>query len=168
MNPANPAPLLVDTDAQARFRAQCDLLPGTGVWPARGQQKSGDDFLTDVFGAARASQLRSRADLVRYFSFSGAPVGLVFTISRSLGLGSVLDYGMFLQNIALAADARGLQACVQAGWKGLADKVLPHLQVPGDMLLLCGMALGFSDTPQAPVEPPGDAAAVENFTIWHD
>ena len=161
--------LLIDAAAQSRFRSQCDLQPGTGTWPARGQLEAGEDFLSDVFAAAcgKPPQAKAQAELARYFRFFDAPVGLMFTVSRSLGLGSVLDYGMFLQNIRLAARARGLQTCVQGGWKGLADKVLPHLDAPEDMLLLGGMALGYGDNTQPPVELPGDLLAVDSFTTWH-
>ena len=44
----------------------------------------------------------------RNFRFFDAPVGLIFTIDRDLELGSWLDYGMFLQNVMLAARIRGL------------------------------------------------------------
>ena len=32
-----------------------------------------------------------------------APVGLMFTVDRELKIGSWLDYGMFIQNVMLAA-----------------------------------------------------------------
>ena len=95
-------------------------------------------------------------------------MGLVFTISQFLGVGSVLDYGMFLQNIALAAQARGLASFVQRGWKGLAGTLLPQLNAPPDMLLLCGMALGYRHAGQALEAQAGAVLAVESFTTWHN
>jgi hypothetical protein len=47
----------------------------------------------------------------RNYAFFDAPVGLIFTIDRVMEQGSWLDYGMFLQNIMLAAKARGLDTC---------------------------------------------------------
>jgi nitroreductase len=47
------------------------------------------------------------------YTFFGAPVGLIVTIDRRLEVGSWLDLGMFLQNVLLAAAARGLQSCPQ-------------------------------------------------------
>jgi nitroreductase len=104
----------------------------------------------------------------RYFRFFDAPVGLLFTLSRKLGLGSELDYGMFMQTLALAARARGLRTCLQTGWKDLADTVLPLLDAPEDAALLCGMALGYDDPSQPPVEAPEEVPAVETFIIWHN
>jgi hypothetical protein len=38
-----------------------------------------------------------------------------------------VDYGMFLQNIMVAARARGLHTCPQAAWNGFAKIILPHI-----------------------------------------
>ena len=57
-----------------------------------------------------------RAQHRRNFQFFDAPVGMVFTIHRGLATGSWLDYGMFLENIMIAARARGLDTCAQAAW----------------------------------------------------
>lgn len=43
----------------------------------------------------------------RNFQFFDAPVGLVFTVDRVLERGSLIDYGMFLQNIMVLARAHG-------------------------------------------------------------
>ncbi|MGY4430546.1 hypothetical protein ACVWWO_003023 [Bradyrhizobium sp. F1.13.1] len=47
------------------------------------------------------------------YGFFGAPVGLIVTIDRRLQVGSWLDLGMFVQNVMIAAGARGLQSCPQ-------------------------------------------------------
>ena len=88
-------------------------------------------------------------------------------IDKSLGLGSVLDYGMFLQNIVVAAQARGLCAEVQTGWRGLADTVMPILQAGDSKLLLAAVALGFAAS--APSGEPAQAIRVpaDSFTTWH-
>jgi nitroreductase len=72
---------------------------------------------------------------------------------------------MFLQTVVMAAQARGLQAVVQPGWRGLADAVAPVLQAPQDMQLLAGIALGFAPAPAS----AGAVAPVpaESFTTWH-
>ena len=54
-----------------------------------------------------------RAGRPRKCGFFGAPVGLIITIDRRLQVGSWLDLGMFIQNVMIAAGARGLQACPQ-------------------------------------------------------
>ncbi len=159
-------PGLVATAAgRTAFREQFDRHPGTAEWPGPGSQRTGDKYLCEAIAAADTDA--AHADLQTYFRFCDAPAGLMFTISRDLGFGSLLDYGMFLQTIALAARARGLHTRVQAGWKGLSDMVLPRLGAPDDALLVCGMALGYAHMSQASAAPRVDAPPVASFTTWH-
>ncbi len=83
------------------------------------------------------------------YSFFGAPVGMIFTIDRDMGRGSLVDCGMFLQNIMVAARGRGLDTCPQAALINYPDIVRAHLGIPGSELIVCGMALGHAD-PAAP------------------
>jgi nitroreductase len=66
--------------------------------------------------------------------------GLMFTLDRVMGRGSLVDYGMFLQSIMVAARARGLHTCPQAAWNGFAQIILPHIGAGPDEMLVCGMA----------------------------
>lgn len=79
------------------------------------------------------------------YRFFGAPVGLFFYVHRKLELGSWLDYGMFIQNVMLAARGRGLHTCPQVAWTRMNAAVRPHLGVPDDHALVCGMSLGYAD-----------------------
>ena len=157
--------LVATQPGRAAFWEQFNRHPGTAEWPGQGPQTTGDRYLSAAMAAADAAT--TQAELEPYFRFFDAPVGLMFTISRDLGFGSLLDYGMFLQNIALAARARGLHTRVQTGWKGLSDMVLPRLSAPVDALLVCGMALGYADASQAPTATPVDAPPAASFTTWH-
>ena len=64
-----------------------------------------------LYGASRhrpgAMSTSMRAQHDRNFVFFDAPVGMIFTIDRRLNQGSWIDYGMFLQNIMIAARAQG-------------------------------------------------------------
>ena len=159
--------LLGDAACQTGFWRQFNLQPGTGGWSWAGEEPAQQAPLSRAIGAPVAARAQAQAELLRYFRFFDAPVGLMFTIHRSLDLGSVLDYGMFLQNITLAARARGLHSCLQTGWRGLADKVLPILGAGEDMLVLGGMALGYADSSQAPVQGPSRRPPAGSFTTWH-
>ena len=159
--------LVTDANDQAAFWERFNRRPGTHNWPEEGPQQAGDECLSAAMLAIPHDRVRAQADLEHYFRFFDAPVGLLFTISRSLGSGSLVDYGMFLQSLTLAARARGLCTRVQAGWKGLADIVLARLDAAEDKLLVCGMALGYGDATQAPVNPPIDLPPAASFTTWH-
>jgi nitroreductase len=81
----------------------------------------------------------------RNFRFFDAPVGLIFTIDRVLEQGSWLDYGMFLQNVMVAARARGLDTCPQAAFIHYHKIIGEHLQLPDNEAVVCGMSLGWAD-----------------------
>jgi nitroreductase len=52
---------------------------------------------------------------------------------------------MFLQNIMVAARARGLDTCPQAAFTQFHRIVAEQLSLPSNEMLVCGMALGFAD-----------------------
>ena len=72
-------------------------------------------------------------------------MGLIFTIDRVMEQGSWLDYGMFLQNIMVAARARGLDTCPQAAFTQFHRVIADTLGLPEGEQLVCGMALGYAD-----------------------
>jgi nitroreductase len=103
----------------------------------------------DLYGALGigkrdVDQMRAQHD--RNFVFFDAPVGMIFTIDRRLNQGSWIDYGMFLQNIMVAARARGLHTCPQAAFAPYHNQIRPVLDIPPEEIVVCGMALGYEDT----------------------
>lgn len=98
-----------------------------------------------LLGLARENKQGMHAQHGRNYAFFDAPVGLIFTIDRVMEQGSWLDYGMFLQNIMLAAKARGLDTCPQAAFTQYHKLIREQLQFPENEMLVCGMALGYAD-----------------------
>jgi nitroreductase len=105
--------------------------------------------LYGTLGIARGEAAKMRAQHRRNFQFFDAPVGMIFTIHRRLATGSWLDYGMFLENIMIAARGRGLDTCAQAAWTHYHKVIRPVLGLAEEEVVVCGMALGFAD-PDAP------------------
>jgi nitroreductase len=73
----------------------------------------------------------------------------MFTIDRRLEQGSWLDYGMFIQNVMIAARARGLDTCPQVSFAPYHRIVADVVSMPANEMLVCGMSLGYAD-PDAP------------------
>ena len=101
--------------------------------------------LYGLLGIAKGDKPRMHAQHGRNYVFFDAPVGLMFTIDRVMQQGSWLDYGMFLQNITVAARARGLDTCQQAAFTQFHRIILPRLGAGDDEMLVCGMSLGIAD-----------------------
>ncbi len=101
--------------------------------------------LYSLLGLTRDDKAGMAAQHGRNFAFFGAPVGMIFTIDRIMEQGSWLDYGMFLQNIMVAARARGLDTCPQAAFTQYHRIIATELGLPASEMVVCGMALGWAD-----------------------
>lgn len=101
--------------------------------------------LYSLLGLTRENKAGMAAQHARNYAFFDAPVGLIFTIDRVMEQGSWLDYGMFLQNIMVAARARGLDTCPQAAFTQYHRIIAQQLALPEQEMVVCGMALGWAD-----------------------
>lgn len=98
-----------------------------------------------LLGLTRENKKGMHAQHGRNYKFFDAPVGMIFTIDRIMEQGSWLDYGMFLQNIMVAARGRGLDTCPQAAFTRFHRIIGQVLQLPSNEMVVCGMSLGFAD-----------------------
>lgn len=98
-----------------------------------------------LLGLSRENKPGMHAQHGRNYRFFDAPVGMIFTIDRILERGSWLDYGMFLQNIMIAARGRGLDTCPQAAFTQFPKIIAKALELPENEMVVCGMSLGFAD-----------------------
>jgi len=98
-----------------------------------------------LLGLTRDNKTGMAAQHGRNYRFFDAPVGMIFTIDRVMEQGSWLDYGMFLQNIMVAARGRGLDTCPQAAFTQFHRIISDELGLPENEMIVCGMALGFAD-----------------------
>lgn len=81
----------------------------------------------------------------RNYSFFDAPVGLLFTVNRVMQQGSLLDLGMFMQNIMVAARAHGLDTCPQAAFMKYHKIIAAELDISPKEMFVVGMSLGYAD-----------------------
>lgn len=101
--------------------------------------------LYGLLGIGREDKDKMHAQHGRNYTFFDAPVGIIFTIDRILEQGSWLDFGMFLQNVMVAARARGLDTCPQAAFTQFHRVIERELQLSADEMVVCGMSLGLAD-----------------------
>ena len=124
--------------------------------------------LYGVLGIGRREVDKMRAQHDRNFIFFDAPVGMIFTIDRRLNKGSWIDYGMFLQNIMIAARARGLHTCPQAAFAPYHRQIRPILGIAEEEIVVCGMALGHEDTSKPESTFRTDRAPLEEWVTFRD
>jgi nitroreductase len=131
------------------------------------RRKVGFD-LYQLHGVAKGDRAASWAIAGRNFEFFGAPVGLIFTIDKSLQQGSWLDYGIFLQSLMLAAADVGLDTCAQAAWRHYHDIIRPLCGIPGNEIVVCGMSLGYGDMEAPANKLVTEREPVEGFARFID
>ncbi len=108
------------------------------------RRKVGFD-LYSALGVSKDDMAGRQRQFQENYRFFGAPVGLLVFMHRSMGQGSLIDVGMFIQNILIAARGQGLESCPQAAFSSFSQSIYRELQVSTDLMLLCGIALGHAD-----------------------
>ncbi|MCU4414783.1 nitroreductase [Acinetobacter sp. WU_MDCI_Axc73] len=122
--------------------------------------------LYGLLNIQKGEKEKMAAQQLRNYQLFDAPVGLYFTVNKAMGIGSKMDISMMIQNVMVAAKARGLDTCPQAAWNHFHPIVLEVLGASDDEELVCTVALGYANPDEivntfiTPREP------VEKFTVF--
>ena len=157
-----------DPGAGATFKEEYDYYPQKWVDPFLSRRRENGWSLYGLLGITKGDKDKMHAQHNRNFRFFDAPVGLMFTVDRIMGRGSLMDYGMFMQNIMIAARARGLHTCPQAAWNSFGSIILPHIGAADSEMLVCGMALGYADESAIVNTLVTPRESVDTITTWLD
>lgn len=145
-----------------------DYYPAEFFEPYLSRRRAIGFGLYGLLGIGRGDTARMRAQMRRNYEFFGAPVGLIFSIDRRMGRGGWLDYGTFLQNVMLAARARGLDTCPQVAWLPYHRIIAGELGFAAEEQLVCGMCLGHADPEAVENRLSTARAALDEFVVFHD
>jgi len=136
--------------------------------PYYGRRRTLGYALYGHLGIGKRDIERMRAQHDRNFVFFDAPVGMIFTIDRRLNKGSWIDYGMFLQNIMIAARAKGLHTCPQAAFAPYHNQIRPALGISDEEIVIGGMALGYEDVSKPENDLRTDRVPLEAWATFLD
>ena len=154
-------------DAETRLRPEFDSYPAEWVSPyIDRRRKVGRDMYT-LLGIERGDKEGMQGQLARNYAFFGAPVGLIFTLQRVMVPGSVMDLGMFMQSIMLAARARGIDTCPQAAFAPFHRSISEQLGLAEDQVVICGMSMGRADASAAVNSVSTQREPAASFTVVH-
>ena len=111
-------------------------------------------------------QARSR-QTARNYVFFDAPVGILLTIDSGLTKHSWFDCGLFLENIIIAAQARGLATIAQVSFVRYQAVIASALGLRPNESVVCGVSLGYpvEDSLLNRLDMPREP--VDSFTQWH-
>jgi nitroreductase len=156
-----------DPAERARHTEAYDYYPREWMSPYIDRRRQVGWDLYGLLGIGKADKARMHAQHGRNYVFFDAPVGLIFTIDRAMAQGSWLDYGMFLENVMIAARARGLDTCAQAAFNQFHRVISDVLALDEDDVVVCGMALGVADPDAAANRLVTARAGVDEFARFH-
>ena len=156
-------------ETAAMYQEEYAYYPEKWISPYIDRRRENGWGLYGLLGITKTDKDQMHAQQQRNFRFFDAPVGLMFTVDRIMGQGSLLDYGMFLQNTMLLARAQGLHTCPQAAWNAFGRQIiLPHIGAGDNEMLVCGMALGYADEAALVNNFYTPRVVTQNFTQWLD
>ena len=151
-----------------QYKETFAYYPETWISPFIDRRRENGWGLYGLLNIQKGEKEKMAAQQLRNFQLFDAPVALYFTVNKAMGIGSKMDISMMIQNVMVAAKARGLDTCPQAAWNHFHPIVLDVLDAPDDEELVCAVALGYADpdhivntfiTPRLPVE---------DFTVFMD
>ena len=103
---------------------------------------------TQVYGAmgiARDDKANRQLAVLRNYEFFGAPTVGIVCMHKDLGVADALSVGMYLQTLVLCLTARGIGTCVEVSLAGYPEIIRSELNIPPELLIICGFAVGYCD-----------------------
>ena len=157
-----------DADQRKQHTEEYAYYPTKWVDPYLARRRKIGWDLYGLLGIGREDKDKMHAQHGRNYLFFDAPVGIIFTIDRILEQGSWLDFGMFLQNVMVAARARGLDTCPQAAFTQFHRVIARQLNLGEDEMVVCGMSLGYADMSKIENQLVTEREPVMGFTRFID
>lgn len=133
-------------DAPGDFQPEHQDMPSPLPEPYKSRRRQLGWELLGLCGVQKGDREAGRRQHARNYRFFDAPVGMIFTLERAMDVvGIWFDYGMYLQNIMIAARGMGLHTCPQAAFRKYHRLIREQLSISDDEVIVCGMALGHAD-----------------------
>jgi nitroreductase len=158
--------IALNPELAKEYQPAYDYYPTKWFSPYIDRRRENGWGLYGLLGITKGDKDKMHAQHRKNFQAFGAPVSIFFTIDKELGRGSMLDYGMFLQNMMVAARGEGLDTCPQAAWNDYAKIILPAIGAKQNEMLVCGMALGHADKSEIVNSFHTPRVSAEEFTTW--
>ncbi len=156
-----------DPKLASEHEADYDYYPVKWVSPYVDRRRKVGWDMYGLLNIGKSDKQAMHEQHAKNYSFFDAPVGLMFSIDRIMRQGSWLDYGMFLQNVMLAARARGLDTCPQVAFSQFHRIIAQHLGLQEDQQVVCGMSLGYADPNAIVNRLTTEREPVATFTKFH-
>ena len=122
-----------------------NIYPPNLKEPYESRRREVGRSMYEVLKIPKEDKARRLNQFKRNFEFFGAPVAIFFAIDRDMQEGQWSDLGMFMQSIMLLAREEGLHTAPQEAWAIWYKTVSKFLNIPEELMLFCGMGIGYAD-----------------------
>ncbi|WP_025778255.1 nitroreductase [Brevibacterium sp. VCM10] len=101
--------------------------------------------LYSAVGVEWGNREQSAVQARENFRLFGAPHVAVLSIPKILGPYAVLDTGVYLGTLMLAARSLGVDTTPQAALSNYSEQIRDHLSIPEDENVVAGLSFGYAD-----------------------
>ena len=137
----------------------------TGRYLERGRENARELF--GVLGIVREDREKRRQWRLAGSRLYDAPNAIILYIDKSLTTWSIMDAGIVMQTIMLAAQNYGLGTCPQYQAVMYPEELRRILNIPESKLIVCGLAIGYPDTNAPPNRFRSARDPLEAFVTWY-
>ena len=125
------------------------------------------DDMYSLLGIAREDKEERFKQVLKNYEFFGAPSAFFCFVDRQMGRPQWSDLGMFLQTFMLLAREVGLDTCPQEAWAMKQESVTAFVEAPEELMLFCGMAIGYQDVSEKVNELRTTRRPIEDLSLIH-
>ena len=126
------------------------------------------DDMYSLLGIAREDKEERFKQVLKNYEFFGAPAAFFCFVDRQMGRPQWSDLGMFLQTFMLLAREAGLDTCPQEAWAMKQESVTAFVEASDELMLFCGMAIGYQDESEKVNELRTSRRPVEDWAVFLD
>ena len=141
--------------------------PNEWISPYKDRRKECGLLMYKTLGITRDDKERQLDQWAANYRAFDAPTMVLFFMDRVMEVGSFMDFGMFLQSVMLSAIDEGLATCPQAALGEYPDIVREELGYGENMMVMCGMAIGYEDTSALVNSYRTSREDIDVFTKFH-
>lgn len=127
--------------------------------------KVGEDMYA-LLNIPRDNKMARLGWFAKNYEFFGAPASLFCYVDRCMGKPQWSDLGMFLQTVMLLFQEEGIDTCAQEAWAVWHKSVTEYVGAPDELMLFCGMAIGYRDPEALVNQLHTERAPLEEFATF--
>jgi len=111
----------------------------------RERQFGAANALYSAMHIEREDKVKRQKAMLRNWAFFDAPVVVIFTLEKYLGIMGAVDIGIYAQTLSLLLQEHGLSNCMQGALGQFPEPIHRMFDLNEDRGVLFGMSVGYAD-----------------------